>query len=695
MGISFANPLLAWGALAAAIPIAIHLLQRRRPRPHPFAAIELVRRSQQRNVRRLRLRRLLLLMARTSILLAIPLALARPQFTAAGDVAAASARGPAATAIVLDASLSMTWADGGKSLFERAKEDSRGVLAGLQAEDSVTVLICDGSSPQAAAPSFDRAAARRRIDEAQPSFLASDLTSCVAAAAQALGESPLAAKRIHVATDLTAAAWRLDGPPPTVATEEGDVHPEVVILDAARGKELPNYAITELSIAPAPEVGPRSQSFTVTVRNFGDAPMSDLAAELVVGDEIVAKSFLDLPAQGTASKRLSYRFAKGGAYTGVIRLAPDGLRADDERAFAIQIPPDLRALVVNGAPSPIRYRDEAFFVEAALRAGGAAPIAVSTVDAESLPAQDLSAFDLVLLLNVQAPAPDVAARLADFVEDGGGLFLSLGDRVDPDDYNAVLEKVLPRPLHLLKAAAEPGREDQRPARFMELEYEHPIFQIFSGGSDGGLLSARTWRYFLLHPGTGGKSAVLASYDDGAPALVEGSRGRGRILLYTSTVDRDWSDWSIQTSFLPTIQQAAAYLSRTLEERHQRELVVGSSLALDAPEGIQLAAARGPDRRELDIGDGGIGPIERPGLYRVFDTAGDEREELSFAAVLDQRESDTRRLEPRELEAWFGGDRLQIERTPLQQRQRETPLWSLLAVVAILAFVSEGVLIRRP
>src|SRR5690349_2560430 len=112
MPISFANPLLAWGALAAAIPVIVHLIQRRRPKPHPFAALELVRRSQKRNVRRLRLKRLLLLAARTLLLLLVPLALARPRLETPAAAAAAAPRGPAATAIVLDTSLSMGWKDG-------------------------------------------------------------------------------------------------------------------------------------------------------------------------------------------------------------------------------------------------------------------------------------------------------------------------------------------------------------------------------------------------------------------------------------------------------------------------------------------------------------------------------------------------------------------------------------------------------
>ncbi len=691
MGISFANPLLAWGALAAAIPVLVHLLQRRRPKPHPFPAIELVRRSQQRNVRRLRLRRLLLLAARTLILLAIPLALARPQISRGDEAAVAAAKGPAATAIVLDASLSMQFQDGHTSLFTRARDDAREILAALAAEEPVTVVICDGSTPQAGAPSFDRGAARRRLDDAEPTYLPADLTSCVTAAASALGESPLAGKRIHVVTDLTATAWRLDGPAPTVPTEEGEVRPEVIIVDATRGRTMPNRAIVDLAVAPAPELGGRGQAFTITVRNFGDLALADLEAELLVGDEVVAKGFLEIAPHGAATKKLTHRFPAGGIYQGKVRLAQDGLAADDERSFVVQVPRDLRALVVDGAPSAMRYRDEAFFVDAALRMGGSAPIAVTTVDAESLPAQELSTFDLLLLLNVRAQRPEVAARIAAFVEDGGGLFISLGDQVDADAYNASFAQLLPRPLHLLKTAADPGRDDQRPARFSELDHEHPILRIFAPGA-GGELTARTWRYFLLQPGSTGR--ILASFGDGAPALIEGTRGKGRILLYTSTVDRDWSDWPIQTSFLPTMQQAAAYLSRAMESRRPRVAQVGGAASLDAPESGRITSVRGPDGRDRPLADGRVEGIDRPGIYEVALEGAAAGESLTFAAHVDPRESDTRRIDGRELEAFFGGDRAQVEQGPVAQSSRESPLWSLLAAFAVLAFASEGFLIRR-
>src|SRR5262249_30623529 len=107
---SFLHPWMLLGTTAALIPILVHLFDRRRPRPIPFAPISFVLRSQRRTAYRLKLKRLLLYTLRTLILLAVPLALARPQFSRR-DTHLSAAPGPKATAIILDASLSMRWSD--------------------------------------------------------------------------------------------------------------------------------------------------------------------------------------------------------------------------------------------------------------------------------------------------------------------------------------------------------------------------------------------------------------------------------------------------------------------------------------------------------------------------------------------------------------------------------------------------------
>jgi hypothetical protein len=696
----FGHPLMLWALPVAALPVLIHLFYRRRARPLPFAAIHFVLKSERRTARRLRIRRIVLFTMRTLLLLALPLALAMPQAKRRDEVAAAP-RGPAATAFILDGSMSMTYRKDGRSVFERARELLSGALASTSAEDPVTFLACTANALPPRAPSFDRGEVRRQIDAMTPTFGAADLTKCIGIAARALGDSPLRGKRIFVATDLTAAAFHLDVPAPVIRTPEGDVRPEVVLLDAVGGP-MPNRAIVDLRAEPATALGHRAYQFSFTVRNYSPDPVKDLTAVLRVGNEVVAKGFLDLPSGGTAQKTLSYQFPSGGIYEGKVEIAADDLSADDVRPFVVRVPREVRALVINGSPSPVRFRDEAFFVEAALTAPGS-PVAPVFRDTETANDDVFSKYDVVFLLNVRdLPKPRVH-ELAEFLENGGGLFVSLGDQIDSDRYEDGIGTLLPRKLRLVKTAAERGTENaaKSAAHFAKVDFNHPVLSIFSGEARTSFVTSRTFRYFLLEPGSDAMR-VIAAYDDGAPALVEGTRGRGRVIVYTSTVDRDWSDWPIQPSFLPTLQRAASYLAGALDEREAKSVAVGDPMPIEPPPGVEIVGVVGPDGKEQPIRHGEKGPYvgstDLPGIYRVKGHTAKERdrviEELGFSVQVDPRESDTTRLEERELIAYFGEGTRTDAGTGRGGHEEHLPAWTALLVTAVAAFIVEGLLLRR-
>ena len=709
MNLGFANPALLWGLLAAAIPIAIHLFFRRRPRPTPFPAIDFILRARRETERRLRLRKLLLFAARTLVLAAIAAAIARPRLEEPAAAAAPVPRGPRATAIVLDASGSMRYRLGGKALFERARADALGALASLSAEEPATAVVCGGADPQVAAPSFDRAEVRQVLERAEAEAGFADVTACLSAAARALSGATAQAslgKRIVIATDLAASAWRLDVAPPEVETPSGRVRPEVTVLDAARGAPLPNSAVVAAEAEPDPGAGPRGYRITAQAANYSDQPLAEATLSLVVGTgkeaRTAIRAFADLPAGGTVRKTFSHAFSQGGPAVLQVTLPGDALAEDDARALAVVVPREVRALVVDGAPSPVRYRDEAYFVESAL-ASPASPVRPTLVDAEALAAQDLSKFDVVFLLNVRAPGPK-AAELARFVEQGGGLFVALGDQVEPEEYAKELAGLLPAALHVAKTAPE-----GRPARFGEVDVSHPALSVFQGEAREGLLGVRTQRYVLAKPtGRGDAPRVLASFDDGAPALLEARRGKGRVLLFTSSADRDWTDWPIRTSFLPAMQRFAGWLAGGLDDRREPAGKVGEPRTVRLEPGEQLTALVGPDGRErrrpelerAGLRDEGGAPRfvpREPGLWQVKLTAGGaERLEprLAFAVAFDPRESDTRRLRPDELTAWLGGAAHAKVEGDAQAAGggRQVPLWSILLVIGLAAFFLEGLLI---
>src|SRR5688572_3688587 len=137
---SFLYPAFLAGALAIAIPIALHFLRRDVAPEVPFTAVRLLRRSPLEQTRRKRLRDLLLLMARVTALLLLAGAFARPYLTAASNA-------PALLIVAVDRSFSM----GAPGRFERAQALARQVVAESGAQQ-IAVIGFDDRATVAAAP---------------------------------------------------------------------------------------------------------------------------------------------------------------------------------------------------------------------------------------------------------------------------------------------------------------------------------------------------------------------------------------------------------------------------------------------------------------------------------------------------------------------------------------------------------------
>src|SRR5690606_40637127 len=87
----------------------------------------------------------------------------------------------------------------------------------------------------------------------------------------------------------------------------------------------------------------------------------------------------------------------------------------------------------------------------------------------------------------------------------------------------------------------------------------------------------------------------------------------------STVDRDWSDWAIQPSFLPAMRQMTSYLARTLDERRAASVVLGERVDLAWSDEAPPTAILDPEGRELEhaVAEGGVELVaERPGIHRA-------------------------------------------------------------------------------
>ena len=87
-----------------------------------------------------------------------------------------------------------------------------------------------------------------------------------------------------------------------------------------------------------------------------------------------------------------------------------------------------------------------------------------------------------------------------------------------------------------------------------------MFELFRGPHSGDFSSARFFRYRKLDA----KEGVLSRFDDGAVALAGRSVGKGRVVVWTSSIDTAWNDLALQPVFLPFLHQLARHTASHVE-----------------------------------------------------------------------------------------------------------------------------------
>ncbi len=715
---SFLNPLLLLGLLGASVPIIIHLIHKRKPRQQRFAAIELILKSVERVERRWRLRRFLLLAARVLLLAALSLAAAGPVLLEDKQTAI-SASGPQRLAIVLDASLSMRARYDGTSAFSRAQTKARNIIDAMGPEDQA-VLVVARKVPTLpiSRPTPDRARLLKTLGELEPSFEHASLAEAITKGVKALGSlkegeakktdekgAPKISGRVVVLSDLAQAAidaaadLKIPGSDSTASLE---------LIDVLEGQEKrPNHALTRLEATNVPGRAPRTVEIKARIQSFmpeSNAQPKPADITLRSDDKDLWVGSVDLVEGTIADKVIRHAFDQPGHMPVEVLLEADALAEDDIRYLSTDIRRQVRALIVDGAPSGVPKEDEIFYLERALAAGAADQPPPRVITADDLVRTDLSAFDVVILAGVASFGRAEGARLVEFVKKGGGLMITASEDLDTELYNAELGPILPRSFRGLKIT-DVDLGSSGVVTLAKPALEHPVMRIFQGDSQRGLLSTRTRGYLLFQPGGERPFDVLVEHEDGQPALIESRAAQGRIVILTTSIDRDLSDLPIRPAFLPLMRQLLLRLGNALSEPDTRRTLVGEPRQLKVPSSATRLVVTSPagketawERTELQTSKVLFKGTQVPGHYEVEVAFAGPLEPLAserFAVNVESRESDLRPMPLEEALAVLQGSEINPkDKTKLRSfggRLNPESMAGVLLLLMVLAFVFESAL----
>ncbi|MBY0231812.1 MAG: BatA domain-containing protein [Gemmataceae bacterium] len=654
MSFTLLSPVWLVGLLAAAIPLLIHLSRSRRTKKMRFSTTRFFTDQFLRSYRMSQLKEILLLACRMALFALLSMALAQPLLKPSGE-AALGGSGARTVVLVLDDSASMGVIDGGEPLFERARRAALGLVDNLSQGDAVSLVLAArrpaGPEVLFAEPTEDLDEVRRQLRQAKIAPLGTDLSSALAQAdliaAGARAEKNSAAG-VYVLSDLQESGWDAGD-----ATSRGDAADTAYFFVSCRPRKTPaNRAVAAVRYA-ATRPRPGVPFALRPLLSLGIDDGQEVPVRLVIdGAKVGEQKAERLPGGKWASPRFYHTFDGPGWHAGHVETDDAVLAADNRRYFAIEVPATTETvpvLAVNGAPSSVAAQDELFFLRFALTAapeGQKAPFALSAIAPAEVAAQKLDSYPLIVLANVEKLSDAAVEKLEQYVDEGGKLLVFLGDKTDLRFCNDVLAGPSRRNGGLLPARLKPTKEAGKPDPLVfigQLDYEHRALAAFQEPRLGTLLGpSLAFNGFALDAPP---NAVLMKASKGSPLLCEKAFGKGKVMLFASTCDRDWSDFPVRPGFLLWSRFVAEYLTQTplsLQSGFSTGEVVRlpgggePSLWVRKPDGTIEAASRARD------GSGAFDylGVDAPGVYAVVSRKGDDETRVGlFAVNLDPHESD--------------------------------------------------------
>ena len=587
MGLTWLVPAFLAGLAAVVIPILVHLRQRERREPVRFPSLMFLKRIPHKSVQRRRITHPLLLLLRALAVTALVAAFARP-FWRQRDERPAAGASRRAVILLVDRSMSM----GYRGVWDRVRDSAGALLGGLGPGDQVALVGFDETADVLSPLDPNPAPARARLAALAPN-----------------GRSTRFAPALRLAREIAAQARGLKVEIVVISDLQRQALAGLETVERVPGAELrfvpvgdPNPAnarVVEVEVDRRVEGKRTRLAVSGQVAAKGEAGR-DVKAALIVNGRPLATTTVRLGANATASARFEPVYLAEGDAVAAVALEPDALPADDTLRFSLAS--------ANGVPvelllPPGSRPDESLYLEQALSISRSPALAVTTRQATSVPTADLDRARVVVVLDAGALAGSSLAALEQFVRRGGGLLLLAGSRnvaSTPAWWPARVGKIV-------------DRTSERGGRLGQMDADHAAFEPFKDALASDFGAARFFRYRdLLVDST---AQVLARFDDGKPALVEGRLGAGRVLVIGTAPNALWGDFPLQPVFLPLIHRLVEYAGRLQNEK--RWYQVGEVVTL--PDIRGSLTVKGPDgpavRLPADSG-GRTVALTGLGLYQV-------------------------------------------------------------------------------
>lgn len=559
---TFLNPAILFGLLAASIPIVLHFLNLRKLKKIEFSTLAFLKELQKTKIKRIKLKQWLLLLLRIAIIIFLVMAFARPTVKnfSVGNFSAAKTT----AVIIVDNTFSMSVVTENGSYLNHAKRVAKNLLNNFQDCDEIAMIPVGELSNETAKPTTNFKQVIQMIDELQVSFLSKTLNEAMIKAAQIIYQSKNFNKEIYLLTDFQ--KGRIYNSPKELTDLSRMIGEttRIYLVDAG-GKETLNLGVGEfIPNNQIFEIG-KTVSFNARVKNYSTQNVNNSVASLFVNGKRSAQQSLNLA--GGEIKEISFEttLADTGLVEITAELEDDEILQDNKRYFSVYVADKISLLILTDLTEDAKFIKLA--VEDPLK-----KISVTANTTSQLPSLNLKNYDAIVLIGSEKNSD--WKNLVDYIDRCGKVVIMPGSQSTLANFQKLCKA-----LHVSSPAGAVGKinSQESPLQFERIDFQNPFFaDLFENKKQPQIESPDIYYYFKTFQGSKGKSMI--SMFDNSAFLSEYKVANGKVFLFNSAPVLSWNDFPLKGFFAPLINKLILYSASKIKE--QNNYLAGQEIIAD-------------------------------------------------------------------------------------------------------------------
>lgn len=576
---TFLNPAILFGLLAASIPIILHFLNLRKLKKVEFSTLIFLKTLQKTKIRKIKLKQWLLLLLRVLIIVLLVIAFARP---AVKTGISGSSAAKTTAVFIIDNTISMSIVGNDGSYLNKAKKIASELLTNFQSGDEIAIvpLVTENNYTVKAKSDFN--VVKKEIENIQISGVRKTLNDALINSGKVLYDSKNFNKEVYLLTDLQSGSFY------NRKSELSDLsglfkNARFFVADLQK-KSAVNLGVDSIRLNTQIFEKNKPLNFQASIKNYSGTNSRNAVVSLFINSKRSAQQSITLNSGESKQIFFETTLSDTGLVNASVELEDDDISHDNTRFTSFYVPDKIKLLLLYNS------YDDVKFIRKVLNSQTINSLHVTEANLAQLPSQKLQQYDAVVLIG--PPNENGFNLLKNYINGGGGVLFFPDSN---NNLNLIKNFFLVIELPLPENFVGKNNNADSPVQFDKVDFNHPLFtNLFEDKSKTKIESPDIYYYMKVNPGVGGKNII--SMFDKSSLLSEYKSGSGKIMVFNTLPVLSWTNFPLKSFFPAILSKSILYLSSHFKE--EGNSICGEELFINLPASRQIKVVYPDDISEF-------------------------------------------------------------------------------------------------